>query len=169
MRRWMAKLGMDERLLDVDQHGILRVPGVMWVGMALLARHWFWVIFTLLSARRSGESMILLSGGVPWWPMVVQFPAIVLLVAAGRRVPTAGPFVRNVWQRGYIIVAVTVLLNLCWTGWSLMNSQDWQPRPEMVLVFFSMLDLAIGWGFWSSRYIRQVWMEFPPHAESISR
>ena len=43
----MAQL--DERLLDVDSHGCVRVPGALWVGMALLARYFMIAVGVVFS------------------------------------------------------------------------------------------------------------------------
>lgn len=155
---------MDERLLDVNEHGVLRVPGLMWAALLLLARHWFWVLFIVLSAGSGGGSMVLLKDGMPWWPLAAQLPVILLLIAVGRRAPSGGRLVRRVWLQGRVLVSATMALNLCWTIWNLLHSQDWQPRPEMVLVCFSLLDMVVAWGMWTSPHWRQVFSEFPPAA-----
>jgi hypothetical protein len=161
-------MSMDERLLDVNEHGVLRVPGTMWLALFLLARHWFWVLFILISTSSGGDSFALLNGGVPWIPMVFQLPALLLLLAGARRLPDVGLIPRWLWRRGQMLVLITASLNVSWTVSNLVNSQSWQPRPELVLVCFSILDVVIAWNWWSSSYLRQVMREFPVAASDDS-
>ena len=34
----------DSAYLDVDRHGVLRVPGTLWLGFSVLARYWLLVL-----------------------------------------------------------------------------------------------------------------------------
>lgn len=146
---------MDNRLLDVDRYGTLRVPGVMWLSFAVLTRHWFLCLFMVMS----GQAWT--SGEVPWLPMLAQVPVALLLLVGGRRMPDAGPLPRQIWRLGPKLVTATATLNLCWVGWVLFRSDEWRPRPELMLVCFSALDLAIAWSICTSRYLSQVFTEFP--------
>lgn len=157
---------MDERLLDVNEHGVLRVPGTIWLSLMVLSRHWWLFFFSLLSGGGGGDLLGFLDRGLPWWPMALQLPVIGLLLAGPRRTPSAGQVPRVIWRHARVLVLLTTLLNLGWTVWSLSRSDTWRPRPELVLVCFSCLDLVIAWSFWFSRYFRQVFIEFPqPAAE----
>ena len=51
----------DSAFLDVDRHGVLRVPGILWLGFAVMARYWILVVIVTASARRSQQSVLLLA------------------------------------------------------------------------------------------------------------
>jgi hypothetical protein len=157
---------MDDRWLDVDQHGVLRIPGVMWLGLILLVRHWAWFFVVLLSAQYGGGAAETLQWQGMWWPLLAQLPVVALILVAGRRTPVAGILVRKLWRHGALLVAMTACLNLAWTIWSLAQANEWSPRPELVLACGSLLDLAIGWNLCLSEYTKQLFTEFPEQADA---
>ncbi|RYX80354.1 DUF2919 family protein [bacterium] len=152
---------MDERLLDVDRYGVLRVPGLVWVSLIVLTRHWFLFFFMVFTGQALvGEK------GAPWLPMLAQLPVVLLLLAGGRRMPEARPMIRQIWRMGPLLVSVTAVLNLAWMAWSLYVSDDWRLRPELMLVCFSVLDTLIAWSTFTSQHVRQIFTEFPAGSEA---
>lgn len=161
---------MDDRLLDVDQHGVLRISRITWLSLILLARHWIWAFLTLLSTQYGGTAATeTMRAGASWWPLVGQLPTVLLIFAAGRRLPDAGRVIRALWRAGAFLVGLTVCLNLAWVAWSLSLASEWQLRPELLLLCFGLLDLVIASDLCFSKYAKQLFAEFPEPDEVTSK
>ncbi len=161
----------DSTFLEVDRYGVLRVPLAMWLGLAVLARHWVLLIVVGASARRDSRSVLLLGdGGVPWLALALEIPALVLMVLAFRRTPTASTITRGLWRLGPWFAAATAAANTVWTAHLLMTSDRWRPWPELALTSVLLLDFAIVAAFIFSPYYRQLFAEFPePTPDSNGR
>ncbi len=156
----------DSAYLDVTNHGVLRVPGPLWLGFAVLARYWILMLVVTVSARRSRESVLLLGhDGVPWAWLALQLPIVLLLLAAAQRSPTGGRWARALWHQGRLIVGLTALLNLAWTARLLWLSDDWALWPELLLASFCLIDLAIALAVWRDKFFAQLFSEFPVPAK----
>lgn len=146
----------------VDRHGVLRIPGILWVAWALLARHWVLLVVIAVSARREASSVLLLGdGGIPWLALSMEVPIILLALAAFYRQPTAGTLARSVWRRGRGIVALTATANIGWTLNLLLKSDYWLPWPELFLMSCGVLDAAIALSMYTTPYYRLLFSEFP--------
>jgi Protein of unknown function (DUF2919) len=161
----------DSAYLDVTNHGVLRVPGPLWLGFAVLARYWLLMLVVTVSARRSQESVLLLGhDGVPWAWLALQLPIVLLMLAGAQRTPTGGRWARVLWRNGRVIVTLTVLLNLAWTARLLWLSDDWALWPELLLSCFVLIDLAIALAVWRDKFFAQLFSEFPaPPEEKASK
>jgi Protein of unknown function (DUF2919) len=156
----------DSAYLDVTSHGVLRVPGPLWLGFALMARYWILMLVVAVSARRSKESVLLLGhDGVPWVWLAMQLPIVLLMLAAAQRVPSGGGWARALWRQGRPIITLTALLNLAWTARLLWLSDDWAPWPELALASFCLIDLAITLAVWRDKFFAQLFSEFPAPEE----
>ncbi len=156
----------DSAYLDVNQHGVLRVPGPLWLGFVLMARYWILLLVVAVSVRRSKESVLLLGhDGIPWAWLAMQLPIVLLMTAGFQRVPTAGRWARVLWRNGRQIVTLTALLNLAWTARLLWLSDEWAPWPELLLASFVLIDLAIALAMWRDRFFAQLFSEFPAPPE----
>jgi len=161
----------DSAFLDVDRHGVLRVPGVLWLGFAVMARYWILMLVVTVSARRSQESVLLLGdGGIPWAWLAVQLPIVLLMAAGFQRVPAAGLWARALWRSGRWIITTTALLNLGWTAHLLWQSDVWNLWPELFLASCVLIDLAIAIAVWRDRFFAQLFNEFPaPEADAKTK
>lgn len=147
---------------EVDRHGVLRVPPLLWVALALLARHWVLLVIIGASARREGSSVLLLGdGGIPWIALGMEIPVVLLALAAFNRQPGAGVWARLLWKRGREIVALTAMLNTAWTANLLLKSAYWTPWPELFLASCALIDVAIALSMYTTPYYRQLFDEFP--------
>jgi hypothetical protein len=146
---------------------VLRVPGPLWLGFAVLARYWILVLVVTVSARRSRESVLLLGhDGFPWMWLAVQSPIVLLMFAGFQRVPTAGRWARALWRQGRAIVVLTALLNLAWTARLLWQSDSWTLWPELFLASCVLIDLAVALAVLRDRFFAQLFSEFPaPEAD----
>ena len=151
----------DERLLDVDRYGALRVPLPLGLGLVFLSRHWLLLFAALASARRSPEVVSWASGGLSWIWLLIEVPALLLLVAGFSRHPQAGMFWRKVWSNGIWIVGFAAAANTGLLAWWLWNADFWSRWPELFLASCVLMDFAIFTGCHRSTYIRQIFNEFP--------
>jgi Protein of unknown function (DUF2919) len=157
----------DSAFLDVDRYGVLRVPVAMWLGLAVLARHWVLLIVVGASARREKRSVLLLGDdGIPWHLLAMEVPALILMVLAFRRTPAASQLTRRLWPLGPWFAGITALLNTVWTAHLLMTSSHWRPWPELAMGSALVLDYAIVFAFFFTPYYRQLFREFPAPAAS---
>ena len=153
---------MDSAFLDVDRHGVLRIPGLLWCAFALLARHWLLILALVVSARREGSVVLLLGeSGVPWLLLAMEAPIVVLAFAGFYRSPTASAWARQAWRHGREIVALTALFNIAWTTKLLSQSDYWTPWPELLLASCCLLDSAIATSMYKTPYFKQLFREFP--------
>jgi Protein of unknown function (DUF2919) len=152
----------DSAYLDVNDHGVLRVPGPLWLGFAVLARYWLLMLVIVVSSGQSQLSTLLLGhDGVPLAWLALQLPIVLLMVAGAHRVPTGGRWARVLWRNGRVIVTLTALLNLAWTARLLWLSDDWGLWPETLLASFVLIDLATALAVWRDRFFAQLFSEFP--------
>lgn len=152
----------DERYLDVDRYGVLRIPANLWMAAAFLARHWILMVAVAVSARRSTSAVLLLGdGGIPWAQLVLELPIVLLVFAGFNRNPQGGACVRFLWRHGRELVLLQVILNIGRTVWLLATSSYWLPWPELFLACCALIDLAILFGMYQGGYFRQLFLEFP--------
>lgn len=152
----------DSAFLDVDRYGALRVPAAMWLGLAVLARHWVLLIVVGASAQRDERSVLLLGdGGVPWGWLAIELPAVLLMLLAARRTPQAWTLTRRLWRLGPWLALLTAGLNAVWTARLLLANAHWRPWPELALGSAILLDAAIVFGFFFTPFYRQLFAEFP--------
>lgn len=149
--------------LHANRHGVLSIPGLFWVSLALLARQWLLLMMVGVSTFRGQTdiSLLLADGGVPWGALAAQAPVLLLALAGANRVPGARPWARWVWHHGREIVALVVVCNLAWTARFLWASDYWLPWPELFLACCALLDLAVALSICRTPYYRQMFKEFP--------
>lgn len=152
---------MDDRFLDVDDHGVLKAPASLWLCVAFLLRHWVLILFIAVSASRSPETMGWIDADRPWLMPVIELPTLLLVFAWTRRVPTAGWLARTLWRRGRELITAAAGLDLAWAVWFLSVSTPWNPWPERVVLLLALVDALIILVTWRSVVWRQLFREFP--------
>jgi hypothetical protein len=152
---------MDERLLDVDQYGVLRVPGMFWLGMAVLVRYWALMLVMLMSAQQAGTIFEMMGSKVPWLALAGEVFALVVVVTAGSRQPEAGRVWRWTWRHAHVLLAMTAACNVAWFIYA-STQASWEfTRPQVAMAGFALLDVCMAWIFLRSTYFRQLFSEFP--------
>jgi hypothetical protein len=162
----MARI--DERLLDVNAHGVLRVPAELWVAVVFLMRHWILMMVVAVIARRSKEAYTLLGGDFGWVVLAIEVPAFVMAVLLVRRRPEAGRTVRSLWPLARHLAALTAILHIAYVAWYLLHSSYWLPWPELFLASSALIDVAIVTALFRSPHLKQVFAEFPALPEASS-
>lgn len=161
----MAKL--DERLLDVNEHGVLRIPAEIWLALVFLARHWVLALVVTVIARRSKEAYILFGADFSWVVLAIEVPALLMAVLCLRRLPVASTLVRRLWPLARYLGAATAAMHLIYVAWYLWNSSYWLPWPELFLASCALIDIAIIASLFRSPHLKRVFAEFPaPRTES---
>ncbi|HVZ47060.1 MAG TPA: DUF2919 family protein [Ramlibacter sp.] len=152
---------IDERLLNVDRHGALAVPATLWLVMGWLARYWFVVVFILVSSRRAPETVRVLGGDFSWYMLALELPAILMIMTAGHRSPTASRLWRVLWARGRAILIATAAIHIAATAAALAASSVWRRWPELFLASCSVLDIAVIYALATDGFFRQLFSDFP--------
>lgn len=152
---------IDDRLLDVDKHGTLRAPSIFWIALAVLCRYWILVIVVFASARRAPDVVRVLGEGFSWYFLLLEIPAILVLLAATRRKPDASAIWRWLWRHSHILIAVTVFAHLGATAWLLWTADVWRRWPELFLASCNLFDLAVLTSILRDPYYRQFFNDFP--------
>lgn len=159
---------IDERLLLIDRHGALRVPGTLWLTLAFLARHWIVLVLMLASIRRSPEAAQWLRD-FSWMALALEVPIFALVFSAWRRRPEAGAVWRWVWAKGRWFIAGTAGLHLAYVAWHLATAMVWRRWPELFLASCALLDLAIVYAMAKDDYYRQLFADYPVLKEKNSK
>jgi Protein of unknown function (DUF2919) len=155
---------------DVDKYGVQRIPGMFWVAIGVLARHWVLALAVFISARRSSESVLLLGDANNLWTMLaIELPVVLLAFVAGRREPGAGRLLRWLWRRGPELIAITAIANVAWTARLLMQSDYWLFWPELFFASACLLDVAIALAMYTTPQYRRLFAEFPAAPEPANK
>lgn len=162
----MARI--DDRMLDLNRHGVLRIPAAMWLALLFLARHWVLVLVVTVSARRNQEAIRLYGSDFNWWLLLAEAPALLVLWLCSRRRPEAGLVVRWLWPHVRLLASMTALFHIGYVGWYLWQSSYWLPWPELYLASSALIDLAIVGAFHNSGHLKQVFSEFPAPRDDAS-
>jgi hypothetical protein len=161
----MARI--DERLLDVNAHGVLRIPAEIWLALVFLARHWVLTLVVTVIARRSKEAYILFGADFSWVVLAIEVPALLMVALCLRRLPEAGALVRRLWPLARHLGAATAVMHLVYVAWYLWNSSYWLPWPELFLASCALIDFVIIVSLYRSSHLQRVFAEFPaPRTES---
>jgi hypothetical protein len=156
----------DERFLDLNDHGVLRVPGELWLAFVVLTRQWLLVVVGACSLMvGAADAARVAREGLSWWAVGVQAPVMLLMVAGWNRNPDAPHWLAWVWRQGLWLVTASVGLGLVWLGWHLVESNEWLAWPTLFYLSAGLLDVAIGWTVWRSAYFQAVFREFPAAAK----
>ncbi|APW44476.1 DUF2919 family protein [Rhodoferax saidenbachensis] len=153
---------LDERYLEIDQHGILKIPPSLWFSLFFLARFWGFLLTSIMSPEILGRGGFLLTNAGFWIVLICELPVVILIYAGFSRHPNGGRLARFIWPLGRIIIALTAAANLYFLVWWLLHSDYWERWPELFLVSCGVLDLTAVFATWGSDYLKQVFNEFPP-------
>lgn len=152
---------IDERLLTLNRHGSLAMPGALWLAMAFLARYWIVVSMVLLGARRSPDTIRLLGQDFAWIMLALEFPVVLLMLAAANRRPDAGALWRLVWGNGRAIMIAIAAVHLAMAAAALWTTPVWRRWPELFIASCALLDVAVIYALIKDRFFTQLFADFP--------
>lgn len=149
---------IDERLLLVDRHGALRVPGTLWLTLAFLARHWIVLVLAIVSQSAGSVQWL---RDISWTALLMELPVVALLFAMWRRRPEASRLWRWLWRCGQQLIVGTAGLHLAYVIWHLVTAPVWRRWPELFLASCALLDLVIIYVIVRDSYFRKLFADYP--------
>lgn len=152
---------MDDRYLDVNAYGVLRIPLELWLAMFFLCRHWVLALLVTVSARKVGDTTLLIGRDFTLQVLAIEIPALLLIALCAQRRPEAGKFVRALWPYAKWLAVLTLGGHFGHTGWYLMQSSYWLPWPELFIVSCTLIDVSVGLAISQRGYLSKVLAEFP--------
>lgn len=156
----LAMAQLDERLLNVDSHGCVRIPGALWLAMAFLARY-FIIAVGVVFSRSQDLMQVAFRNELVWVVLFLELPAVALMLAGANRDGTGARVWRAVWSYGRGSVTALVVLHVLYAAWMLWTSEVWHPWPELLLASCALLDIAIAYGVRTDPFFAQLFSEFP--------
>lgn len=155
---------IDERFFELDSYGAMRIPGVMWLALLVHTRHWVLLMAALVSGI-FGTSVGFAFGEHSPVLLMLQLPALFLVLSAIRREPGAGYLMRAIWRNGRWIFAVGAILSVGWTAWYLLQLDFFQRWPDLYFISACLLDVATATWAFTSKLPVKVFSEFPCHTK----
>lgn len=153
---------LDDRFFNTDQHGCLKVPLVLWLGLLIHTRHWIFFLLTLVSLAVGAPNIIAIrSEFASFWMAAAELPSLLVLIAGVLRQPEAQKWVRIVWANGNKFMFTSGLLYSLFVIWWLFVTPSWNRWPELYFASTALLDIAIAYWAISHALPRQVFSEFP--------
>lgn len=150
----------DERLHNVNVHGVLAIDAAALATMLVAARFWLALLLGALGGLLGVDTSGLYEG-VPFEVLLlVEVPAVLVILAAGRRNPGASVVWRRCWSAGRQALQVVFVLHILVFMASVALSGWPEERWGVILALCAMLDLACLLGL-RSRYFVQLFAEFP--------
>jgi hypothetical protein len=157
---------LDDRYLDVNAHGVLRLPFELVLALLFLCRHWVLALLVTVSARRIGDTTLLLGSDFTWQVLAIEVPALFMATLCALRRPEAGYFVRKLWPFSKWFAFLTILGHIGYAILYLANSSYWLPWPELFLVSCALIDISIGMALFKKGHLSEVLAEFPKEKTS---
>lgn len=152
---------IDERALDVNEYGVLRIPAALWLALVLQCRHWVLGMMLLFAGPQGQTVWQLLDAKEAGWLLLMEVSALVAIFVCAARRPEAGRTVRALWSWVPQLITVSALAHLAYTGWYLWHSSYWLPWPEMAMACVMLLDLATIYALYRQPHWVAVFAEFP--------
>lgn len=160
---------LDERTLDVNEYGVLRIPAALWLGLMIQCRYSIFGLFLLFAGQQGQAIWQLLDAKMIAWLLLMEVPALLAMFVCATRRPEAGRMVRILWGQLVPLVVVSAIAHIGYTGWYLWHSSYWLPWPELAIASAAVLDVLICIGLFRDTHLRAVLAEFPaPQSVSSS-
>lgn len=151
----------DERYLDVNEDGVLRIPFELRLAWFVLSRQWVLLIVGIATMLVSDSSTSeLVRSAISWPALLMQLPVVLVVYSAGRRKPHAPRWVRWIWLHGPQLMLASVVGGWLWLALWLYQAETWNRWPELFLCSMSLLDIAIYRHIRLSEYIIKIFSEF---------
>ncbi len=104
---------------DLDAYtdeGTLKIPPTLWLVLGYLGRH---LLFIVIGGVSTFTGRKLSSSTIDYSPLfsnemllLASLPAIIVIVTAFRRLPSAGAVARKIWRNGRSVLVASVILDL---------------------------------------------------------
>lgn len=146
--------------LRYNHHNVLRITFIVWAIGLFLSRDLLFLFMVGVSKGRSGNNPAPPAQDViPDLTLVfAAIPAVIVLIAAGARLPRSGTAARFVWRWGREFLLASVILYFVILGWT--NGPDIAAIGPITWGFV-VINLLIAAYLLSSSYIKDLFAEFP--------
>ncbi len=152
---------MEDHSLDVNEHGVLRIPAALWLALGLQCRYWVFGVLLIFAGQQGQTLWQLFDAKLITWLLLVEIPALVASFVSAVRRPEAGRIVRALWSWLPPLVSISAIAHLAYTAWHLWQSEYWSPWPEMAMVCLAFLDLMTIYALYRQPHWKAVLSEFP--------
>lgn len=150
------------RTEDYDQHLCLKVPFLLSATLVYSARH---IIFVALAySPRFSDSFSFIRLYTEPWLVVVDLPALLVLLAWWQRRPTANSLWRKIWQAGRTLTSLTLVIQLgCWAYFQFpkISEIDYLAQSERFPLVSGVVNLLLLYYLWRSHRARDTFLTFP--------
>lgn len=158
----MVKPEIDDRLFDINQYGVLKIPTVLLLGLVIQIRHWILLLLVIASSlvgasEASKQGMHALSPIA----LFLELPTLLLLISAILRHPDGPNWARFLWRNGANLMVATSISGIAWLAYWLYQSDSWERWPELYFASTCLMDAAIALWSKTSTITRSVFSEFP--------
>lgn len=146
---------------NYDKYLCLRINDTLWFILLFLLRPYLVTAISLVnSSDRTGVINMVYSDKMAlWWGLLVGVPAVLVIYAWTKRKPGASSFVRMLWRRGRVLLAISAIFNM-----AIVFIPLWAGVVHRVSMA-GWIQLVISFGIvvvvFSSSYIRDCFSDFP--------
>lgn len=151
----------DERFLDVDNHGVLKISLELWLCMIISIRYWLFVLVGLIYKDLAANIGTDIFDTAFWLVLGCEVCGAFLLYSGFSREPSAGIFTRAAWKRGSLLLTIAATAHLGYMAIRLVQNKYWNIWPELFLTSFGIFDLIVLYVAWQSPHFKQIFNEFP--------
>jgi Protein of unknown function (DUF2919) len=152
---------IDDRTLDVNEYGVLRIPTALWLALVLQCRHSVFGLLLLFAGQQGQTVWQLLDTKSTIWLFLMEIPALLAVFVCAARRPEAGGMVRILWSWLAVLVSISAMTHIGYAVWYLWHSSYWLPWPEMAMACLALLDAAIIYALFREMHWQAVFAEFP--------
>ncbi len=147
---------------DLDEYGCLRISSGLWLIIVYLCRH---VVLLLLGATSSLATFTYGQTGASYgvlysdpWFLLASAPALPVLAAGLRRVPSAPEVIRVIWRAGGFLLMLAAALDLAILAILVVTTNV---RIEVIHISQATLSAICLFLLVRSRRIKDTFAEFP--------
>jgi hypothetical protein len=152
----------DERLFNVNQHGVVAIAAPIWLGMLFLARQWILGLAALASFFAGQDKVIYaVAAGFDYRLLLMEVPAAGLIWAAMSRQPEHHSLAKRLWHAGPRVAVFVTVLHAAYFAWRWSLDSQFYFRATTTIGFLVLIDTAICLYFLRNPLARQIFSEFP--------
>lgn len=153
-------MNTDNRLYSINRYGVLALDATAIALLFIAARHWI-AMFLAGFAGLWGGDYSQIYQDVPYeFLLLIELPALLIVLVAGRRVPGASNFWRRCWALGRFSLQLVFVLHIAVYAFSIWLTGMPEGRWGLILLLTAVLDLACLLSL-QSRYYKTLFSEFP--------
>lgn len=142
--------------LNINIHGVLKPPPLLWVIMLFETRHWWLSVFIAFS----GQTW-LFAENYTTLIMVAEIPALLVLLALSRRHPGSHNIFKWLWHHGRELLSLTAFISAGIILWEWIQLDYWSAENEFRSIITLGLHFWVLIRLWSTDLMKMLFTEFP--------